>query len=1676
MFHKRYLLVLLLALSSLVGLYSKAPFRIIEQDENHLLLNFILPDYKILDYYEDNEIVQRVDIPNSIMLAEPGYPVLPYFADIVGIPIDGDISLSIDSIDYDVIHIDNIDYADKQELQGDVLVYSKYKAQTNEARSIYPEMEIIQNQKGFAGNRHFAGFSFFPFTYNSNSKSLKIAKNATIMIQISGSKSKNTQASFNNRGLYNKVGDQLFINNEISKNWIKPKEIDYESDCTIQRNNTVNKLQIWVKEDGLYKITKEFLIDAIREASYEYQFNLSFDINRVDPRLIELSDRDGVVPIRFVGEDDGSFDNGDYFEFWGKMNRGETSYYDDYTDSNIYNLYISDTNGSRLTVENGGLLVNSSSNLIRPDAFEQEIHIEEQNIMDNLAQGYRAINRFFREDNWFWNRISAPNLKIFNFDLQYPLSTSIRTFEAEVCLHGLTYSSSTGWDHHAVVRLNSVLIDNDENGVSEETDTYWDGQTEKIFKNYTPLGNANLYHGDNNLFISMPGDTVSGNHEVILLDYLNLKYWREFKTDTDFIKFVRPSNRPFGLYEFNIEGFSSSDVSIYKLGVAIMENIQVTPFSETGGAPYTVTFQDSVITDGFEYVAITESEKKVPEKIIPDYPSYLKSHSNRADLIMITVNDFLGTEGMENLQAHWEDMGLVVKVVDVQDIYDEFNNGIKSAQSIKDFIKYAYNNWEYPQLKYTILIGDGTYNERDDGPYEKYNLIPVKKIWTHTVGATASDTWYGCIIGDDFVPDVIISRIPVREADEIQNLYEKVNKYASDQTSDNPWRGRVTLAAGGSQGEGHDIFSQQEEAIRSYGIPDDYFVTRVYVTTVPPTPSGYYGNTFKLKDSISEGITFLQFMGHGGGRIWADFSLLNYTDIRTLTNTDYFFVSSLSCFGAAFDSDEPCINEGFVLEKDKGAVGSIGFTGVGYVDQDLHMGLVLTEALFNPAFSSVGESINYTLANFYATQLSNSARDGLTSAFCYLGDPVLSIHRLGEDISCSINKDFYSPGDTIQVSVQFPENVTEVVPLVLDKDEIALNYLFSTPIYDGHYEYSYVIPNNIEAQYLTVRIAGISPEQEYIALKKIPVFDNNINLVSTIPEEPCYDDSVHITANIVSVDNILDIKCNVIIGEYSSNSSYVSFNQLDSIEIPMEFIDQNTVKTIYPINPDTLNYLPGYEVHINITVETEEGSFESPLTTYNIKGPDISINSVELVVNDGVPGYLLSLANYGNMVSPNTEVKIYYTINSQENILGLYPLRSLNTTENRELFCPIGETDSGEYTAFVTVNQNRIFPEISYRNNLVSIPVSSTFHEVVSNQHITTKDDNLVVDVPENFGLGSTLLELKPVSISETILQPDIFPVTLKNESSTIAYTIKIHNSSIVDSLGNFLNNRKLRITANISTADSLTQVLKYNDSFRFYQWHDSYKKWFIVGGLINPDNNKVSYDIDRNGVYALMNNADRVAPSIEANVAEQEFTRGGYIASDGIISLSFYDDNGIDVITNPPRVTLNGDIVEDSSISLSINEDNINSVPMNYKLDLDIGDYSLRAECCDVNGNFKDLIINFRVNDEFEIINVANYPNPIVGHAIEPVNDGRTRFTYLLTAPADKVTLKIYTVSGRLVKTFRDLPKGVGYHEYPRTVYGWDCRDEDGFYLANGVYFYRIIAKNKDKTVEKTQKMAILR
>lgn len=88
-----------------------------------------------------------------------------------------------------------------------------------------------------------------------------------------------------------------------------------------------------------------------------------------------------------------------------------------------------------------------------------------------------------------------------------------------------------------------------------------------------------------------------------------------------------------------------------------------------------------------------------------------------------------------------------------------------------------------------------------------------------------------------------------------------------------------------------------------------------------------------------------------------------------------------------------------------------------------------------------------------------------------------------------------------------------------------------------------------------------------------------------------------------------------------------------------------------------------------------------------------------------------------------------------------------------------------------------------------------------------------------------------------------------------------------------------------------------------------------------------------------------------------------------------------------------------------------------------------------------------FRVESRFALADALAFPNPF--------DDAGTRFVFTLSgdAPAD-VLVRVYTASGRRIHEARRDGLPPGHHEIP-----WDGRDAEGQELANGVYFFKLVA-----------------
>lgn len=134
---------------------------------------------------------------------------------------------------------------------------------------------------------------------------------------------------------------------------------------------------------------------------------------------------------------------------------------------------------------------------------------------------------------------------------------------------------------------------------------------------------------------------------------------------------------------------------------------------------------------------------------------------------------------------------------------------------------------------------------------------------------------------------------------------------------------------------------------------------------------------------------------------------------------------------------------------------------------------------------------------------------------------------------------------------------------------------------------------------------------------------------------------------------------------------------------------------------------------------------------------------------------------------------------------------------------------------------------------------------------------------------------------------------------------------------------------------------------------------------------------------------------------------------------------------------------------------------------ELSEGNHELQVKAWDNanNSSTASMLLQVVSGEKLRIQRVMNYPNPL---------DRDTDFTFYLSMDAD-VRIKIYTVSGRLIRTLSGIQGTAGFN-----MVHWDGTDEMGDRIANGVYLYKVsgtaMTGGKKSTAEKIERCMIMR
>jgi hypothetical protein len=306
-------------------LLAAAAINLVSESQDYVEISFELPEYEVETVMRDGKEWKRLSCDEAQKHSLEGYPELLVFSAAIGVPLDGDYSISItNSLNEIVSDIDIVPSATLI-LEGDEPNYSytpNYKAYNN--RELYPLGLAERGEPAFVGNRRFIPLMIYPFQYRAGSRELVVSKKFTITLTLGGSKAstKNWQLASN---ILDAAKPSFFLNDNSSKTWRLEKQRNADYQAPKNGLGSVNEIQIIVDKEGIYKVGYQYLMDYISVVVDSLQISMNWTPASVDPRYLELSDEYGQVPIHFVGESDGSFDTNDYFEFYGDAHKGDVS-------------------------------------------------------------------------------------------------------------------------------------------------------------------------------------------------------------------------------------------------------------------------------------------------------------------------------------------------------------------------------------------------------------------------------------------------------------------------------------------------------------------------------------------------------------------------------------------------------------------------------------------------------------------------------------------------------------------------------------------------------------------------------------------------------------------------------------------------------------------------------------------------------------------------------------------------------------------------------------------------------------------------------------------------------------------------------------------------------------------------------------------------------------------------------------------------------------------------------------------------------------------------------------------------------------------------------------------------------------------------------------------------------
>jgi uncharacterized repeat protein (TIGR01451 family) len=410
------------------------------------------------------------------------------------------------------------------------------------------------------------------------------------------------------------------------------------------------------------------------------------------------------------------------------------------------------------------------------------------------------------------------------------------------------------------------------NGNDAGTLTFSDQQ--RVVKKITvPL--SWLANGVNTLTLT----AHEGDEDISVVESVELTYPHLLVADDDALRVAAPAGARVAVRGFTTDKIRAFDVTDPANPIALSVDINAVDVTADGAQ-----WQAALAAPGNgtrTLLVLGASRIHAPAQIVASRASSWNDRKNSADLVILTARAF--ASAAEPLAAKRAAEGLTTKIIDVQDLYDEFGYGERGPDAIRAFLDRT-REWKRGP-RYAILLGDASFDPRNYLGLGATDYVPTRLVPTKYL-ETASDDWLADF-DDDGIPSVAIGRLPARTLADAEAMIAKI--VAHDGSSS-------TIAA-----VADTDFAADANALNALA------------------PASFTKKVVAAGDEAFDSL-LLAYVGHGSTTLW-DAGSFTEASAAALNNARRPFVAAMTCLNGYYHDLLTSMAEALILNANGGAVG-----------------------------------------------------------------------------------------------------------------------------------------------------------------------------------------------------------------------------------------------------------------------------------------------------------------------------------------------------------------------------------------------------------------------------------------------------------------------------------------------------------------------------------------------------------------------------------------------------------------------------------------------------------------------------------------------------------------------------------------------------------------------------------